>query len=86
MRGKYGIRVYGEKYLGFSTKEMLEWVTLFQKCTVGSKGDAFAAATTMSVFRYESHYSPWRENDTLTTTAKRVFTRSRPAKASEVQS
>ena len=80
MRGKYGIRVYGETYLAFSTKEMLEWVTLFQKHDAGSKGDAFAAATTMSVLRIEPHHA----NDTLTTTAKRVFTRSRPAKAQEV--
>ena len=83
MRGKYGIRVYGETYLAFSTKEMLEWITLFREHDAGSKGDAFGAATTMRVFRYESHYSPPLENDIVTITAKRVFTRSRPARATE---
>ena len=81
MRGKYGIRVYGETYVAFSTREMLEWVGLFQQHDAGSDGDAFAAATTMTVLRIKTIHTPWRENDTLTTTSRRVFTRPQPAKA-----
>jgi hypothetical protein len=77
MRGKYGIRVYGETYLAFSTKEMLEWVTLFHEHDIGSQGDAFAGATTLSVLRIATH----RRTLDLTTTAKRVFTRPQPTPA-----
>jgi murein L,D-transpeptidase YcbB/YkuD len=79
MRGKYSIRVYGETYLAFSTKEMLEWITLFQKHGIGSQGDAFVGATTMSVLRIATH----RRTLDLTTTAKRIFSRPQPTTATK---
>ena len=73
MRGKYGITVFGEKFLGMTTGEMLDWVGLFRQHLAGSTSDPFGGATTMRVQRIATH----RRTLNLTTTAMREFTRCR---------
>ena len=71
MRGKYGIEVCGETYLGFSTVEMLDWVTLFHRFGAGEDSDAFAGAPCMTVRRIATD----QRTLALTTTAMRRFSR-----------